>query len=175
MPPRLQPLPPDEWDDLLKAVVSRSPGGAEKPLNIFTTLGRHPELFRRWLGFGGALLDGKLEARQRELVILRTAHHCSSEYEWVQHVPLARAVGIDDEEIESLRGALDAHAWNDSDRVVLKAADELHDKFSLSDDTWEDLSSRLDDATLIELVMLVGQYHLVALTVSALQIQVEGP
>jgi len=29
-------------------------------MNIFTTLARQPELFRRWLGFGGELLDGRL-------------------------------------------------------------------------------------------------------------------
>ncbi|MGH9030064.1 MAG: carboxymuconolactone decarboxylase family protein [Acidimicrobiales bacterium] len=173
--PRLSPLPPEQWDDSLKALLEHSPGGLERPLDIFTTLARHPNLFRRWLGFGGALLEGKLEPRQRELVILRTAHNCGSDYEWTQHVPMARAVGVRDGEVESVRKPLEAGGWSDADGALLRAADELHENFGLSDETWARLTRNLDPARCIELVMLVGQYHLVALTISALQIEIETP
>lgn len=173
--PRIEPLPREEWDELLQALLSRSLGGAERPLNIFTTLARNPELFRRWLGFGGALLDGKLSARQRELVILRTAHHCDSAYEWAQHVQLARAAGVEDEEIEALRGPLAQGGWEGSDLLVLRAADELDSEGTISDSTWEALAGVFDDARLIELVMLVGQYRLVAMTLRTLRIQLEEP
>src|SRR5262245_29939335 len=44
------------------------------PMNIFTTLGRHRWLFRRWLVFAGALMPGgKLPRVDTELVILRVA------------------------------------------------------------------------------------------------------
>jgi len=46
-----------------------------------------PGLFRKWMPFAGKLLAGKLPARDRELLILRTAWHCRSPYEWGQHVP----------------------------------------------------------------------------------------
>lgn len=173
--PRIQPLPREEWDELLQALLSRSLGGAERPLNIFTTLARHPELFRRWLAFGGALLAGKLSGRHRELVILRIAHHCDSAYEWAQHVPLAKAAGIEDEEIEALRGSVSSGQWEATDLLVLNAADELSSDATISDPTWEALSRRFDDASLIELVMLVGQYRLVAMTVRTLGIQLEEP
>ena len=55
--PRLPPLAAGEWDGVLTRVLEGSPGGTTEPMHIFTTLGRaDPELFRRWLGFGGALL-----------------------------------------------------------------------------------------------------------------------
>ena len=47
-----------------------------------------PELFRRWLGFGGALLAGTLPGRLRELVILRTAYRFDGAYEWAQHIEI---------------------------------------------------------------------------------------
>lgn len=175
MTPRLEPLPPDEWDELVRSLATRSPEGDEKALNIFTTIDRHPDLFRRWLALGGALLDGKLEARRRELVILRTAHLISSDYERAQHEPIASALGIGPEEIRSLRAPLDSHDWPEPDLAVLQATDELHERYSLSDATWEKLCRHLDGATLIELVMLVGYYHLVGLLISALQIQIEKP
>jgi 4-carboxymuconolactone decarboxylase len=172
---RIEPLPSEEWDDLLRALVDNSPGGTHRPLNIFTTLGRNPELFRKWLGFGGALLGGKLDERDRELLILRTAHRCHSDYEWVQHVPLAKAAGLGEEEIRWLAAPLEEGRWSHDDASLLRAADELHDEFGLSDETWAQLSSRFDPPRLIELVMLVGQYHLVALAVSALEIELEAP
>ena len=64
--PRLPPLPAGEWDERLTRVLEGSPGGTDEPMHIFTTLGRaDPELFRRWLGFGGALLSGTLPGRLR--------------------------------------------------------------------------------------------------------------
>ena len=57
--PRIPPLAAGEWDERLTPVLEQSPGGTDEPMHIFTTLGRaDPELFRRWLGFGGALLGG---------------------------------------------------------------------------------------------------------------------
>ena len=98
--PRVPPLPEPEWDDRTASSSGRAgvPGG--DAVNIFATLVRHPRLFRHWLPFGGALLTGSLPARDRELLILRTAWLCRSEYEWGQHVRLALGVGLSEEEIE---------------------------------------------------------------------------
>jgi alkylhydroperoxidase family enzyme len=71
--------------------------------NIFTTLVRHRGLFRRWLPFGGKLLAGRIPARERELIILRTGWLCRAEYEWGQHVLIARQAGVTDDEIEWLK------------------------------------------------------------------------
>ena len=72
-PPRLEPVPSDQWDERLTRLLTSAPGGTEEPMHLFTTLAHQPELFRRWLGFGGALLAGRLPGRLRELVILRAA------------------------------------------------------------------------------------------------------
>jgi len=172
--PRVPPLPEDEWSDLLRRVLDGTPGGTDNPMNIFTTLARHPELFESWLRFGGTLLmRGRLSARHRELVILRTAHNCDSPYEWAQHVVIGRGAGLTEAEIEDLRQRLDDHAWTEEERALLRAADELHHTSTLSDAAWQDLASRYDQAELIELVMLVGQYHMVAYALNALRVQIE--
>ena len=47
--------------------------------HVFTTLGRHRRLFRRWLRFAGTLMPGgKLPRADTELVILRVATMCAS-------------------------------------------------------------------------------------------------
>jgi 4-carboxymuconolactone decarboxylase len=57
----------------------RARAGEAPTANIFATLVRHPGLFRRWLPFGGKLLSGKLPARDRELLSLRTGWLCQFE------------------------------------------------------------------------------------------------
>src|SRR5205823_5565198 len=98
--PRLAPLPREAWSEEVRTMIERTPGGATEPLNIFTTLVRHPTLVRRWLPFGTMLLTGELPPRDRELLILRTAWNCRSEYEWGQHVRIGLAAGLAQEEID---------------------------------------------------------------------------
>lgn len=172
-PPRLAPLPQGEWDDFLSRLVDAS-GGPDHALNIFTTLGRHPELFRRWVAFGGTLLAGALPGRARELVILRTAVRCGAEYEWSHHAGTAGKLGVTEDELAALRRPLGDHRWSDEDVALLGAVDEMHDTWALSDATWTPMHERFGDAGAIELVMLVGQYHLVALALRVLRVQDEG-
>ena len=58
-----------------------------------------------------------------------------------------------------------------ADGVLIAAADELHADSKISDDTWKALAKRYDKRQLIELCMLVGQYHLVAMTLNSLGVQ----
>lgn len=143
-------------------------------VNIFATLVRHPGLFGRWLPFGGKLLAGKLPARERELLVLRTGWLCGSPYEWAQHVVVGRAAGLTDEEIDRVVAGPDAEGWDAFDAVVLRAADELHDDSCLTDATWAALAERYDEAQLIEVPMVVGHYHLVSFTLNSLGVPLEA-
>ena len=63
--------------------------------------------------------------------------------------------------------------WPAPDALLLRAADELHVEQRISDATWEELSARYDTQQLIELPMLVGHYHLVAMTLNTLGVELE--
>jgi alkylhydroperoxidase family enzyme len=168
--PRLAPLRPDELDEQQAELMAPVGGPA---VNIFATLVRHPGLYRRWMAFGGKLLAGRLPPRDRELLILRTGWRCGSEYEWAQHVVIGRASGLDDAEIARVKAGPDAPEWSEWDAVVLRAADELHDDSVVSDATWAALSARYDERQLIEVPMVVGQYHLVSFTLRSLGVPLE--
>jgi 4-carboxymuconolactone decarboxylase len=149
-------------------------GAGDAPAaNIFATLVRHPGLFRRWLPFGGKLLVGKLPARDRELLILRTAELCHAEYEWGQHRLIGLSAGLTEPEIDRVREGADAQGWDDFDAALLRAAEELHADFCISDATWETLASRYDERQLIEVPMVVGHYHMVAFTLNSLGVELE--
>lgn len=142
------------------------------PPHLFTTLGRHRRLFRPWLRFAGSLMPGGLlPRRESELVILRVAHNCDCEYEWRHHERLGGAAGLDRAEIELVREGPGAEAWSERDRLLLRAADELHGDRVISASLWESLSERLSDAELIELCMLIGHYEMLAMTLNSLAVE----
>jgi 4-carboxymuconolactone decarboxylase len=171
--PRLEPVPRAEWDERLTSLLQSAPGGTEEPMHIFTTLARQPELFRRWLGFGGALLSGRLPGRLRELVILRTAFRFDGRYEWSHHIELGRAQGIAAAELAALGGDLSTVEWDPFERAALAAVDETADEGFVSDATWSTLAERLDGAELVELLMLVAHYMMLSSVLRSLRVPLE--
>jgi 4-carboxymuconolactone decarboxylase len=172
-PARIAPLPASQWDERLSRLLSASPGGHEEPMHIFTTLAHQPDLFRRWLGFGGALLDGHLPGRLRELVILRTAARFNGRYEWAHHLDLGAAQGITRAELEALGGSLSTVEWDPFERGALAAVDETADDGAVSDATWSALADRLDSGDLIELLMLIGHYLMLSTVLRSLRVPLE--
>jgi alkylhydroperoxidase family enzyme len=156
---------------LLAAVGGRVAGTAEPP-HLFTTLARHRRLFRPWLRFAGRLMPGgRLPRRDTELVILRVAANCDSEYERRHHEPLARRAGLSAEEIARVAAGPDAPGWPDRDATLLRAVDELHAQRRISDDTWARLAAERPEVELIELCLLAGHYEMLAMTIASLGIQ----
>ncbi len=176
-PPRIEPLPESEWEGDIAEVLNALPPGADAQIgeyNIFRTLARHPDLFRTWLQFGGYLLvGGVLPGRDRELMILRTAVRCRSSYEWGQHVRVSLRMGIDRESIDRVVDGPTAEGWTDHESTVIRAVDELHDEARISGSTWEALGREYDETQLIELTMLIGQYHMVAFALNSLRVELD--
>lgn len=171
--PRIPPGGRDEIG-LVNLTIARVIGAAtgSGPPNIFTTLGRHRGLFRRWLRFAGGLMPGgRLPRADSELVILRVAHNCSSPYEWLHHERLGALAGLSPEQIARVRDGADAPGWTPRQALLLRAADELHGPGrTISDELWTALSAELRDVDLIELCLLIGHYEMLAMTLNALRV-----
>jgi alkylhydroperoxidase family enzyme len=172
-PPRIEPVPRSQWDERLTRLLASAPGGTEEPMHLFTTLAHQPELFRRWLGFGGALLSGRLPGRLRELVILRTAYRFDARYEWAHHIALAEAQGITGAETAALGGDLSVLDWDPLERAALAAVDETADAGAVTDATWTVLARSLDSADLVELFMLMGHYIMLSTVLRSLRMPLE--
>jgi len=170
--PRVTPVPRDEWTESQRELLETS---ILPDANIFATFVRAPGLFRRWLPFGGKLLAGKISARDRELMILRTAWNCRSDYEWGQHVLIGRQAGLTDDEMTRVasHSPIESQGWSDADLTLLRATDELHEDWCISDRTWAALAERYDVEQMIEIPMLVGHYHLVAMTLNSLGVALD--
>lgn len=174
--PRIRPGGRSELG-LLNHALARALGAATggRPPNVFTTLGRHRRLFRPWLRFAGRLMPGgTLPRADSELVILRVAHNCGCEYEWAHHERLGAQAGLSAAAMERVRKGPGA-GWPPRQELLLRAADELHETRTISDDLWEALRDELDERDLIELCMLVGHYEMLAMTLNALRVQPDPP
>jgi len=147
-----------------------------RPPNIFTTLGRHHGLFRRWLWFAGALMPGgKLPRIETELVILRVAHNSGCDYEWGHHERLGKRAGLSEQQIAEVRSGPEGEGWTQRQALLLRAADEMHADGRIGDELWAGLAAQLDEVRLIELCMLIGHYEMLAMTLSSLGVEPERP
>ena len=161
LPARIEPVPPDERVGIVRDLLDQARIGTGSDANIFATLVRAPGLFRRWLPFGGKLLNGNIPARDRELVILRTAWNCRAEYEWAQHARIAQGCGLAaqaDLQRNTERAAYLTLSANIANAMIAQAA------YRAEIEATEQL---------IELTMLIGHYHLVAMTLNGLRVQVD--
>jgi len=185
---RLKPLEPGEWDERTRALLGGTLGpvadleeeaqseeaGTKGPLNILRTIAHHPRLLEPFLAFAATLaVGGVLPRRDSELLALRAAWNCRSAFEWAHHVLYARAAGLTEEEILGLSKAADAHPWEARDRALLDAADELHGGQDVSDATWERLAGYLDEAQLLEVPFVVGNYTMLSMVANATAVPVE--
>ncbi len=170
--PRIPPFPAGERDAESRVLIDSI--GSSATDNTFDTLARHPNLLRQWMPFTVALVvTGVLPPRLRELAILRTGWLCRAEYEWGQHAVFARRAGISNQEIARVKSGPEAGGWTEMEAAMLRAVDELHYDACVSDDTWAILAAHLDERQLIEVPILVGQYHIVCFTLNTLGIQRE--
>jgi AhpD family alkylhydroperoxidase len=183
--PRIPPLPPDQWgDDVRAGIAALRPAGATqelrrskggpKGLNVLGTLAQHPTLMHAYHSFNGHILyTNSLDARQRELLVLRVAARRGAEYEWAQHVHIARDAGLTDDEIGRIADGDQAADWSPLEGAMLRAVDELLADARITDGTWSDLARELDRHQLMDLVFTVGAYDLLAMAFRSFGVELD--
>jgi len=144
-------------------------------LNIFGVLGNHPDMLKRWLVFATHVLSkNTLTARDRELLILRTGWNCRSRYEWGQHVEIALRCDITAAEIKAVKKGALVSTWSPIDKLLLTAADELHNEYAISDATWRNLGKHYSNEQILDLIATVGNYHLVAMFLNSTKVPIDA-
>lgn len=171
MTPRIAPLDTSGNDEFTQRVLDEI--GESAHLHLFRTLAIHPALLRKFLPFGGKLLwGGLLSGRDRELAILRIAHRSRCDYERTKHEVLARAEGIDEDELRSIEPSATG-SWSERDLAIFAVVDELDELCTITAPTWDRIRPHLADAELVELILLVGNYRMLAGLINGLGIDLE--
>jgi alkylhydroperoxidase family enzyme len=153
--------------DVAELLSLIAPPGRE-PARTMAVLARQPDLLSPFLGWAAALaLNGVLSHRDHELLALRAAWNCGSEFEWVEHVEYAREAGLTDDEIAHVAESLANGTWTPAERALLEAADELHADRDISDTTWAVLAEHYDSPAVVEILFVVGQYSMLSMVANA--------
>jgi 4-carboxymuconolactone decarboxylase len=168
--PRIQPVDPAAAPEPIRDALGHLP-----ELNIFKTLAHAETAFRPFLRFGGAILGQlELDPKLRELAILQVARDAEAEYEWVQHVAIAGAVGVPDEQIAAIeRGDLDA--FEEAERAVLELAAAVVAGPRVPDELFDRVRAHLDDRRIVELLLTVGDYLMLARVMTVLEVELDEP
>lgn len=171
--PRLPVLPLEEMPEKTRKMIV---GGKSElsVLNINKMMAHAENSARHFMRLGNSLLtQAKLDARLRELAILRIAKLCNSKYEWHQHEILARQVGVPEEQIDSLRLDGDRSVFNHQELAVLRYTEEITTNVKSSTEAFEELAKFLSHQELVELTLSIGFYNMVARFLENTEVEIE--
>jgi alkylhydroperoxidase family enzyme len=167
---RLPPPDADRLDASTSELLALASDAEGNPLLTVAALAHRPPLLGPFLGWAAALaLEGTLPRRDHELLALRTALRCNSEFEWREHVEYATTAGLGPDEIARIHDGADADGWDGRDRALLRAADELHDRHTLGADTWAALAVYHQPDSIVEILYVVGQYTMLSMVANAIE------
>lgn len=158
-PRALSPLADGAWPAEI-GELRREFAGA---LNVYRTMAHHPRLLAAWAPLRRhVVLQNSLPPRLQELVVLRTAFHARSRYEWSHHVARALAAGLSRREIDAAGCGDPAAGLDPLEQDVVLAVDELQANYRLSVILRDRLRGRLSVQQVLDLMALVGFYHVLA-------------
>ncbi len=143
------------------------------PPNLYRALGNHAPLAAAWTEFARAIRYESRTARElRELVILRGAQLMRSEYEWAQHLKMARKAGVREAQIAALAGWRESGEFDAREKAALLLAEAVT-RADVSDEVYAAVSKHFDHATYVELALTAAFYAMVGRMLDAMRIQLE--
>lgn len=143
------------------------------PLNVFRMVAAAPGAGRPFLQLGGAVLSGALDARRREMAVLRVAHATKAAYEWAQHEQLARAAGVTEVEIDAIGTEEPVTGLDEECNLICRVADEISRDVRLSDEALQAIVDRYGPREAAELILLVSYYNMVSRFLESTRVAVE--
>ena len=144
-------------------------------LNVFRMMANAPASFEPLINFATSiLLRSEFDRRKREIAVLRVAHVTRSNYEWTQHVVVAKSVGVTDGEIAAIKvdGAvtrLDAEG-----NLLCRVADEISRDVRLSDEALAAIIDRYGVRQATELILCCSYFNMLSRFLESTRVELES-
>ena len=143
------------------------------PPNLYKALGNHPELVAAWAEFSKTLRhDTRTPRALRELVILRGAQVMRSEYEWAQHLAMARKAGVSQAKIKNLASWRTSSEFSEQEKAALALAEAVTEG-RVSDEVYARAKKHFDDHDYVELALVAAFYAMVGRMIDAMGVELE--
>lgn len=179
---RLSWLRPDDLDPsqrkIYDTITSGPRGRADRNAALTDAEGRLEGPFNAMLfspAVGGALqalgasirYHGLLPGRSRELAILLVARASASDFEWRAHEHAGSAAGLSEAEIGDLLAGRAAPTLSAAELLAFQVTERLIADRDLPEDIFAAAAQALGEGVVTELIILVGYYSLLALSMRA--------
>lgn len=163
---------PEDFSPETRELVENLPD-----LKILSMLAHADDSYSQYLLFVGSLLSRTdLDPHLRELVILRVAAKEEAEYQWVQHEGISKEIGIDDEQIEAVRtGDFDSPALLPDAQALLRFTDQVLARPAADEEVFEALRESFPPRQIVEVLLLIGNYRLLANFQTQLDLEIDDP
>ncbi len=145
-------------------------------INVYRTLGHAPRSVTQIAQLGAALFaDASLDAVDRELLILTYGTVYEAEYEWAQHVPISRAVGVTDAQRAAVRAErYDADVFTPAQRALLGFAAAAAAAPFVDEALHTAVAAHYTEEQIVETLVLAGFYFLLGRVCTVLDVEVDA-
>ena len=153
--PRIQPIEVQEADAKTAATLKAVQSKLGVLPNMFTTMAHAPVVLGGYLQLSEILGQGRLNARQREVIALAVAQENQCEYCLSAHAALGKGAGLSEGDIERARAG---DAQNPEDAAIARLALRIvRTRADLSDDElWHARHAGLDEGQILEVIAQVA-------------------
>jgi AhpD family alkylhydroperoxidase len=144
------------------------------PLNVFRMVAKTPASFNAFLDFASSILFGaEFDPRKREIAVLRVAHVTGSNYEWVQHVSVARQAGLTDDEIKMVATEGVVSGLDEEGNLLCRVADEISRDVRLSDEALEKIIELYGERQAAELILCCSYFNMLSRVLESTRVPLE--
>lgn len=143
--------------------------------NLYRLLLNSPPVAHGWLTFLTAIRQKcHLEARVRELAILRIAALNGADYEFISHIPHAQRAGLQQTQIDAIRHWENSSEFSNEDRAVLLYVDAMTRDVHVDATVFAPINEQFNTREMTELTATVAAYNLVSRFLVALDVDPEA-
>ena len=166
----MQRVPNAEFEPALKQRLEELWGS---PPNLYRALGNHAALAAAWTEFARAIRYESRNPRElRELMILRGAQLMRSEYEWAQHLKMARKAGVREAQIAALADWRKSAEFTPREKAALLLAEAVT-QANVTDEVYAEVAQHFGPQDFVELALTAAFYAMVGRMLDAMRIQLE--
>jgi alkylhydroperoxidase family enzyme len=164
----------DHAPEEVKDIFQKIEGNGATVLNLYRVVAHSPHVVRDFIRLANSLVSKTaLSPKMRELAIMRIAMLCRSEYEWLQHVPVALEAGVSREQLAAISSWKESDRFTADERAVLQYVEEVAENVEVREATFIMLKRYLSERDIVELTLAIGWWGMIARLLVPLAIEMD--